>query len=337
VSGPVSRDYLADLASRAATGLARLPDRFRARQSQYILNAQRADGGFPGREGASDLYYTSFALRSAELLGLSDPALWRRAAAWLHGRTSPPADTIECFCMLHSASLVESHLPGAGDRDGIQSSTDRIEAVLDACRVATGGAARSPGQGASVYHTFLAALCCQLLDRDLPEQEHAVDFVRACRRPDGGFADQAAGSAAEGATNPTAAAVGFLALCDALDESVGRSAADFVVAMHRTEGGFAAHRSAPGADLMSTFTSLATLAELGALRRIRLADVGRYVQTLVGPDGGFRGAALDDAVDPEYTYYGLAALGLLGHEAATPRGCRNRALQPQRVRHGNGE
>mgnify|MGYP000671844328 CR=1 FL=1 len=39
------------------------PEATRARHARYFLQAQRADGGFSGREGGSDLYYTSFGLR----------------------------------------------------------------------------------------------------------------------------------------------------------------------------------------------------------------------------------------------------------------------------------
>ena len=55
--------YLERLTLRLVDGLARLPAEFRARHAAYLSAAQNADGGFSGREGGSDLYYTSFALR----------------------------------------------------------------------------------------------------------------------------------------------------------------------------------------------------------------------------------------------------------------------------------
>ena len=61
--------YLAELTTRLAAGIAELPEATRDRHAKYLLAAQRADGGFAGREGESDLYYTGFALRSLALLG----------------------------------------------------------------------------------------------------------------------------------------------------------------------------------------------------------------------------------------------------------------------------
>ncbi|MCA9222003.1 MAG: geranyl transferase, partial [Planctomycetales bacterium] len=55
--------YLENLTIRLATGVAELPEPVRQRHVQYLLSAQQTDGGFAGREGDSDLYYTGFALR----------------------------------------------------------------------------------------------------------------------------------------------------------------------------------------------------------------------------------------------------------------------------------
>jgi geranylgeranyl transferase type-2 subunit beta len=145
----------------------------------------------------------------------------------------------------------------------------------------------------------------------MPEVERAVKFVSSCRCQDGGSADQF-NPTAESGTNPTAAAVAFLLMQDTLDDAIAEPAAEFILSMQREDGGFAAHHRAPVSDLMSTFTSLVTLAQIGALRRIRLAAVARYVQGLMSSEGGFRGTAMDEAVDPEYTYYGLGTLGILG-------------------------
>ena len=62
------------------------------RDGGYILNRldvqpdslQRADGGFAGRQGLSDLYYTSFALRTLAILGELHGSVAERAAGFLH-------------------------------------------------------------------------------------------------------------------------------------------------------------------------------------------------------------------------------------------------------------
>jgi len=315
VSRESARDYLANLASRAARGLESLPKTFRLKQSRYILAARQRDGGFSGRGETCDLYYTSFALRCANVLGIDDAELWRGAARYLREGVAPPETVVDCFSILHSIHLIRSQPSAEPCLGGTEAQRSSIESVLDACATPRGGVGVVPGAAASVYHTFLAALCHQLLGRPMPGAQRAVEFVIACRREGGGFADQF-DATGQGGTNPTAAAVGFLVMHDALDASVVEKTAGFIASVQREEGGCAAHGSAPIADLMSTFTALVTLAELGALRRMKLADVARYAQGLAAGEGGFRGTAVDNGIDPEYTYYGLGVLGILGSAAA---------------------
>ena len=68
----------------------------------------------------------------------------------------------------------------------------------------------------------------------------------------------------------------------------------------------------PFCDLLSTFTGLLTAHELGFAERVDSESCLRYVNQLERGEGGFRGAAWDDGADPEYAFYGLGALALLG-------------------------
>ena len=63
--------------------------------------------------------------------------------------------------------------------------------------------------------------------------------------------------------------------------------------------------------MLSSFTGLLTLQDLGGEDEIDCPAVKRYAHSLELPDGGFHGAALDEATDVEYTFYGLGTLGLL--------------------------
>jgi geranylgeranyl transferase type-2 subunit beta len=81
--------------------------------------------------------------------------------------------------------------------------------------------------------------------------------------------------------------------------------------MQTDEGGLRANTRIPIADLLSTFTGLLTLADLGAAAEIDLPAVRRFAQSLALEEGGFRGAEWDPAHDIEYTFYGLGTLGLL--------------------------
>ncbi len=50
--------YLQDLTIRLAIGIAALDEPTRKRHAKFLLNKQREDGGFAGREGESNRYYT---------------------------------------------------------------------------------------------------------------------------------------------------------------------------------------------------------------------------------------------------------------------------------------
>ena len=77
--------YLLDLASRLAAGMSFLPDDARDRHAAFVQSCRMPDGGYRGREGESDLYYTSFALRSLAMIDR------------LHGQTDVTADFLSQF------------------------------------------------------------------------------------------------------------------------------------------------------------------------------------------------------------------------------------------------
>src|SRR5882762_11219793 len=78
--------YLLRLTTRLAEGLSRLPVDFRKRHAAYLADCQNPDGGFSGREGESDLYYTGFALRGLACLGCLTEPIVSNAAKFLRGR-----------------------------------------------------------------------------------------------------------------------------------------------------------------------------------------------------------------------------------------------------------
>src|SRR5213592_3892440 len=100
--------YLEDLTLRLAAGIAELPEELRARQSRYLLAAQRDDGGFAGREGGSDLYYTGFALRSLAMLGELYGPVAERAAGFLKSRLNGQESIVDFFSLIYGAELLSS-------------------------------------------------------------------------------------------------------------------------------------------------------------------------------------------------------------------------------------
>src|SRR5262245_7257806 len=101
-------NYLQDLTALLAAGAARLPQEQRARHAAYLHAAQNADGGFSGREGGSDLYYTGFALRSLTVLDALTPEVCRRAADFLRQGLRQQASVVDFFSLLYSCLLVQA-------------------------------------------------------------------------------------------------------------------------------------------------------------------------------------------------------------------------------------
>ena len=289
----------------------------------FLLGLQTPGGDCPGRDGAPDLYYTSFALRGARLLGVDEPGFWSRAGDFLREGAPGPANLVDAFCLVHGLRLVEAR----AECDCVRRMNR--EPIAAACRLAAacsageGSFAFAPGCAGSVYHTFIAALGHELADKPFPDPQRAAGFARRCRCTDGGFADSPAQEGVAGGVNPTAAAIAFLSMFGALDEETREQAAGFVGSMQQEDGGFVAHAGAPVSDLMSTFTALVTLAQLDAVRRVGLGTAARFVRSLAAPAGGFRGSAPDAVADAEYTYYGLGTLALLALETqrASPPCC----------------
>jgi geranylgeranyl transferase type-2 subunit beta len=283
------------------TGAVNLGPGFRAQQLAYLRRSQLRDGGFPGRQGGSDLYYTDFALRLASLLEAGE-ALWERAAAYL--RAAPePSDLISVFGALNASRLL------MGVDVLVPLDRDRLRQFLRSHALPSGGFAKTMGGPISAYATFVAALCAEMLDFPLPGPEATVSAVSALQGSRGGFRESA-GSGAE-QTNATAAAVAFLTMREALSPAAAADAAQFLGAMQGPGGGLWTHAEAPAEDLLSTFTGLVALAGLPDAEAFDLIGVARFVRDLARPEGGFAATRGDLEADLEYTYYGVGTLALL--------------------------
>jgi geranylgeranyl transferase type-2 subunit beta len=309
--------YLEGLTTRLAQGAAGLPAAFTARQTAYLQACQNPDGGFSGREGGSDLYYTGFALRGLAVLGALTSETCTRAADFLRQSLTRQASVIDLFSLLYAGLLVQI---GGGPDVMAESPSDwpeRVAATLETMRTADGGYAKAPGvAGGSTYHTFLVGLSYELLGRPMPRPEDAVRFLQSRQREDGGFVEIA--PMRRSGTNPTAAAVGTLQLLAQESDAAARlveaarlAVIDFLAEMPSLEGGLRANTRVPLADLLSTFTGGWTLHRLGALERIDAGEARGYAEGLESSTGGFRGGLWDERADVEYTFYGLGVLALL--------------------------
>ncbi len=304
--------YSQELNDRLAQGIVRLPAELRDRQARYLASKQNSDGGFSGREGESDLYYTGFALRGLAVLDALAPEACERATSFLRGCLSRQTSVVDFFSFLYSCVLVQA----SGGIDVLADSPrdwpTRVADALAAFRTSDGGYNKSPGAtSGSTYHTFLVGLCFDLLGVPMPDPESVIRFVRSRRRDDGGYVEVAA--MRRSGTNPTAAGIGLLHLLKGRDlarEDI-EPTIEYLAEMPSMEGGLRANDRIPLADLLSTFTGCWTLEQLGALERIQPLRAFHYVQSLERPEGGFLGGVWDEASDVEYTFYGLGSLALL--------------------------
>ena len=93
-------------------GVARLGRPFIAAQVAWLEARQARGGGFSGRAGPPDAYYTDFALRALDLVAPDSPAF--AAAAPFVRRQPPPVDLVGAFSRLSCERILLRRGPGAG-------------------------------------------------------------------------------------------------------------------------------------------------------------------------------------------------------------------------------
>jgi hypothetical protein len=261
------------------------------------------DGGFQGRDGRSDLYYTVFGLEASLALDVKIPP--ERVVSYLRG-----FGTGQSLDLVHLASLVRCQINLAeGGNDAIDPASRRamiahlmhVRAVAGGCTTA-GGADGGPGLG-----RFPARGSAQDPPGDAREPAGVLESVRSLQMPDGGFSNEP--TMAVSATAATAAAV---TIFHYLKAPLPESALQWLAARAEPGGGFCAIPAGPDIaipDLLSTATALHALTLVGVdLDEIRERNLD-YLDALWSVRGGFRGHPADDVLDCEYTYYGLLSLG----------------------------
>lgn len=303
--------YLMRLGTRLTEGLSRMDDDRRQRHRDFVLTQQMPDGGFRGREGDSDLYYTGFAVRSLMILGGMTPEQCASVSGYFHSCRQDRLSVIDLVSWLYTGLAVQ--LSGGGDpfADAEPGWDERIAETLESVRVADGGYAKSTeGAAGSTYHSFLVGLTYELIGREVPNKNALVQFLYDRQRDDGGFVEIA--PMKRSGTNPTAAAAALLVMFGAMDDELKGDIRDFLKEVKSGEGGFQANTRIPFADGLSTFTGLLTLQDLGLGNMIPPDKIEQFLtEWLEFPTGGFRGASWDENADVEYTFYGLGTLGLL--------------------------
>ncbi len=307
--------YLGALTLRLAGGAMQLPEESRHRHAAFLAARHRDDGGFAGRQGQSDLYYTGFALRGLMLLGALTEEAAGKVVRFLRARLDLDLSAIDFLSLVFSSVLLEvTHGLDVFAQAGIDRQA-AIRRFLQPLRRHDGGFAKTPASGhSSTYQSFLSVACLDLIGAKIEDRGELIGMVRSRRRPDGGYVELEA--VARSGTNPTAAAVGLLRLLEnggaaVLDGTEAAQTAGFLASMQAPDGGLRANTLIPASDLLSTCTGLIALADLSSLQMVDLAAAARYVDSMEIITGGFRGGPWDSEIDTEYTFYGLAVKSLL--------------------------
>src|SRR5262249_22825031 len=143
------------------------------------------------------------------LLGCLKPDIAERTASYLRMRLSGHATPIDFFSLLFSCLLIQT-AAGIDVLENVPGDwPNRVAELLESFRSKDGGYGKGPvATGGSTYHSFLVALCYELLNQPIPRSEELVRFIRSRRRSDGGFVE--IGPMKRSGTNPSAAAVGIL-------------------------------------------------------------------------------------------------------------------------------
>ena len=303
--------YLQELTIRLASAMGNLPEEIRERHADWIWAKQNGDGGWAGREGTSDPYYTSFALRTLAITGQLYGERAEQATNFLRSRLNQQETVVDLAALIYGASLLEN----AAGTDVFGAAgpqwKDTVSDFFETLRREDGGYAKSPTSNVgSTYNSFLVLLCRELIERPLANPNPLIQFVFDQENETGGGFREVRQQKRAG-TNPTAAAIGILKILNAQDEELSQDTIDFLGEMQTDHGGLRANTRIPIADLLSSFTGFLTLIDLGGGKKIDRTQLLRYANRLQQTDGGFHGAEWDKVCDVEYTFYGIGCLALI--------------------------
>jgi len=266
---------------------------------QFVSGSQNEDGGFPDRDGNSDLYYTVFAIDALTALQHELPE--DRIITYLKSfEDGEGLDFIHLCCLARCWSAMSTD---AIDPQVLDQLLERIEAF----RTPEGGYDQVED---SKHGTAYGCLLAYGSYADHKREPVNPDGLRQCltdlKSPTGGWQNDTifpiASSLATGAA---------ISLCRNLHHPIPDDTGPWLLQCFHPQGGFLPFPDAPMPDLLSTAVTLHALDGVQMpLVKIQEPCLD-FVDTLWTAEGGFHGTWEDDILDLEYTYYGLLALGHL--------------------------
>lgn len=284
-----------DIQAALARGRASLPQPDAA--LAFVLSQCNPDGGFAGRDGASDLYYTSFGLHL--LLAFGRPLDVARHRPTLDAVVPANLDLVHLCCWIRCLALLDQ-LDDA--------RRQQLRRLVAGFRSRDGAfAAQANADHCTAYATFLVLAAWQDLSDggagdDLPPDPPAIArALAALQSPEGGYVNEVAVPVASA---PATACV--MTVLAQMGQPVALAAGEYLRGLFQ-DGGFAAFVGSPWPDLLTTGTSVFALAQAGEDTSALRPAMREFVHSM-NRGGGFCGQ-LQQTPDVEYTFYALLALG----------------------------
>lgn len=269
--------------------------------AQFLQSQMLECGAFGDREGRPDLYYTVFGMEA--LLALHSAPDWERLTVWLqHFEGGAELDFVHLCCLARCWSAMPANVARLPD-----ASRHAMLERLAFWRSEDGGYNQRKG---AVHCTAYGCLLGWAAHYDLKAATPSAEVLAQCllglKAAGGGYANEP--GLAMGSVPATSAAV---ALHRHLRRTVSSETGDWLLGQQHPGGGFLAVPGAPMPDLLSTAVALHALDGMQCSFKTSKDSLLDFIDTLWTAEGGFHGNWADDALDVEYTYYGLLALGHL--------------------------
>ena len=267
---------------------------------EFTLNHQMPDGGFAGRSGQSDIYYTFFGVQLLFILqGSNIPALTFEYISSI--KNLEQLDIIHLTCFLRTRHILD-RIKKAPQRPWPTHQTDSL---LKRFISGNGGFCidknSAPG---SIYASYLAHLTCKECNIELPlDPEKIIGCIDRYRSQDGSYAEVE--NMETGTLSVTCAAV---ILQYEIAGIIDDTAVAWIIERQAETGGFFASKNAFLPDLVSTAAAVFCLAIVGQNRSVNQTILD-FVESLMQENGGFCGNRHDGTPDIEYTFYALLAIG----------------------------
>lgn len=266
--------------------------------ADFLKSRLHPDGGFLDRADRPDLYYTVFGLEG--LIALQHSLPLEPTRQWL--ATFGDGEGLD---FVHLSCLARCW---AGVGGGLTSEQKlQLGLRIEKYRTPDGGYHQAPGRkNGSAYGCLIAWGAYQDLDLLPPDALEIARCMDSLETPDGAWSNEP--GLTLGSTTATSA---MLSLYRHMQMPPPPASVEWLVGQCLPMGGFLAVPGAPIPDLLSTAVALHALSNnASAIARVKEPCLD-FIDTLWSAAGGFHGNWTDDTLDPEYTYYGLLALGHL--------------------------